>query len=95
MQNTQATADNNYYKAKWIWINNTNQRQHLARYGRCVLLYNPTCTYLDSNKANQVPIGALQNQISTAGAKNLTDNTRYANRTASVDHNEQRRKPVA
>ena len=39
-------------------------------------LYNQ---YLGTNQNNQNAIGALQNQVSSAGAKNLTDNTQYAN----------------
>lgn len=90
-----ATADEKQLlQGQMDWINNTNRSANaLQGMGDAALsnvitpqygnMYN---AYLDSNKANQNAIGALQNQISTAGAKNLTDNTRYANQlAASVD----------
>lgn len=76
------------------WINSTNQSANTLQgmgdralnnvitpeYGN---MYN---NYLGTNRGNQNAIGALQNLVSTAGAKNLTDNTRYANQlAASVD----------
>lgn len=91
----EATADEKQLlQGQMNWINNTNRSANTLQgmgdralnnvitpqYGN---MYN---AYLGSNKANQNAIGALQNQISTAGAKNLTDNTRYANQLgASVD----------
>lgn len=76
------------------WINRTNQSANtLQGMGDRALnnvvspqyqqMYN---AYLGTNKDNQNALAALQNQVSTAGAKNLTDNTRYANQLgASVD----------
>lgn len=76
------------------WINRTNQSANtLQGMGDRALnnvvspqyqqMYN---AYLGANKDNQNALAALQNQVSTAGAKNLTDNTRYANQLgASVD----------
>lgn len=76
------------------WINRTNQSANtLQGMGDKALsnvitpeyrqMYN---AYLGTNKGNQNAIGALQNQVATAGAKNLTDNTRYANQLgASVN----------
>ena len=76
------------------WINRTNQSAHaLQGMGDRALnnvvspkyqqMYN---AYLGTNKDNQNALAALQNQVSTAGAKNLTDNTRYANQLgASVN----------
>jgi hypothetical protein len=76
------------------WINRTNQSANtLQGMGDKALnnvvspqyqqMYN---AYLGTNKDNQNALAALQNQVSTAGAKNLTDNTRYANQLgASVD----------
>lgn len=76
------------------WINKTNQSANtLQGMGDKALnnvitpeyrqMYN---AYLGTNKDNQNAIGALQNQVAAAGARNLTDNTRYANQLgASVD----------
>lgn len=76
------------------WINRANQSANtLQGMGDRALnnvvspqyqqMYN---AYLGTNKDNQNALAALQNQVSTAGAKNLTDNTRYANQLgASVD----------
>ena len=76
------------------WINRTNQSANtLQGMGDKALnnvitpeyrqMYN---AYLGTNKDNQNAIGALQNQVTAAGARNLTDNTRYANQLgASVD----------
>ena len=76
------------------WINRTNQSANtLQGMGDKALnnvitpeyrqMYN---AYLGTNKENQNAIGALQNQVAAAGARNLTDNTRYANQLgASVD----------
>lgn len=76
------------------WINRTNQSANtLQGMGDRALnnvvspqyqqMYN---AYLGTNKDNQNALAALQNQVATAGAKNLTDNTRYANQLgASVD----------
>lgn len=76
------------------WINRTNQSANtLQGMGDRALnnvvspqyqqMYN---AYLGTNKDNQNALAALQNQVSTAGAKNLTDNTRYANQLgASVN----------
>ena len=76
------------------WINRTNQSANtLQGMGDKALnnvitpeyrqMYN---AYLGTNKGNQNAIGALQNQVTAAGARNLTDNTRYANQLgASVD----------
>lgn len=76
------------------WINRTNQSANtLQGMGDKALnnvitpeyrqMYN---AYLGTNKDNQNAIGALQNQVAAAGARNLTDNTRYANQLgASVD----------
>lgn len=76
------------------WINRTNQSANtLQGMGDRALnnvvspqyqqMYN---AYLGTNKDNQNALASLQNQVSTAGAKNLTDNTRYANQLgASVD----------
>lgn len=76
------------------WLNRTNQSANtLQGMGDRALnnvvapqyqqMYN---AYLGTNKDNQNALAALQNQVATAGAKNLTDNTRYANQLgASVD----------
>ena len=76
------------------WINATNQSANTLQgmgdralnnvitpeYGS---MYN---AYLGANRGNQNALAALQNQVTTAGAKNVTDNTRYANQlAASVD----------
>lgn len=91
----EATADEKQLlQGQMNWINNTNQSANTLQgmgdkalnnvitpeYGS---MYN---AYLGANRGNQNAIGALQNQVTTAGAKNLTDNTRYANQlAASVD----------
>lgn len=76
------------------WINRTNQSANtLQAMGDRALnnaitpqyqqMYNE---YLGTNKGNQNALAALQNQVATAGARNLTDNTRYANQLgASID----------
>jgi hypothetical protein len=90
-----ATADEKQLLQGQIgWINKTNQSANTLQgmgdralnnvitpeYGN---MYN---SYLGANRGNQNAIGALQNMVTTAGAKNLTDNTRYANQlAASVD----------
>lgn len=91
----EATADEKQLlQGQMNWINKTNQSANtLQGMGDRALnnvitpeyrqMYN---AYLGTNKGNQNAIGALQNQVATAGAKNLTDNTRYANQLgASVD----------
>ena len=77
------------------WINGTNQSANTlqgmgdAALGNVITpaykdMFNQ---YLGTNQNNQNAIGALQNQVSTAGAQNLTDNTKYANQlAASVDN---------
>lgn len=77
------------------WINGTNQSANTlqgmgdAALGNVITpaykdMFNQ---YLGTNQNNQNAIGALQNQVSTAGAQNLTDNTKYANQLAtSVDN---------
>lgn len=91
----EATADEKQLlQGQMNWINSTNQSANTLQgmgdralnnvitpeYGN---MYN---NYLGANRGNQNAIGALQNLVSTAGAKNLTDNTRYANQlAASVD----------
>ena len=90
-----ATADEKQLlQGQMNWINNTNRSANtLQGMGDAALnnvitpeygnMYN---SYLGANRGNQNAIGALQNQVTTAGAKNLTDNTRYANQlAASVD----------
>lgn len=90
-----ATADEKQLlQGQMNWINSTNQSANTLQgmgdralnnvitpeYGN---MYN---SYLGANRGNQNAIGALQNMVTTAGAKNLTDNTRYANQlAASVD----------
>lgn len=91
----EATADEKQLlQGQMNWINKTNQSANtLQGMGDKALnnvitpeyrqMYN---AYLGTNKGNQNAIGALQNQVATAGARNLTDNTRYANQLgASVD----------
>lgn len=91
----EATADEKQLlQGQMNWINKTNQSANtLQGMGDRALnnvitpeyrqMYN---AYLGTNKGNQNAIGALQNQVATAGARNLTDNTRYANQLgASVD----------
>lgn len=69
------------------WINRTNSSANqLQQLGDNALsgavnpqyqgMYN---NYLQQNANNQNALGALQNQVATAGARNLTDNTSYAN----------------
>lgn len=90
-----ATADEKQLlQGQMDWINNTNRSANtLQGMGDAALnnvitpeygnMYN---SYLGANRGNQNAIGALQNLVTTAGAKNLTDNTRYANQlAASVD----------
>lgn len=91
----EATADEKQLlQGQMNWINNTNRSANtLQGMGDRALnnvvspqyqqMYN---AYLGTNKDNQNALAALQNQVSTAGAKNLTDNTRYANQLgASVN----------
>lgn len=91
----EATADEKQLlQGQMNWINRTNQSANtLQGMGDRALnnvvspqyqqMYN---AYLGTNKDNQNALASLQNQVSTAGAKNLTDNTRYANQLgASVD----------
>lgn len=91
----EATADEKQLlQGQMGWINNTNRSANTLQgmgdralnnvitpeYGN---MYN---SYLGANRGNQNAIGALQNMVTTAGAKNVTDNTRYANQlAASVD----------
>jgi hypothetical protein len=91
----EATADEKQLlQGQMNWINSTNQSANTLQgmgdralnnvitpeYGS---MYN---AYLGANRGNQNAIAALQNQVTTAGAKNVTDNTRYANQlAASVD----------
>lgn len=77
------------------WINGTNQSANMLQgMGNTALgnvitpaykdMFNQ---YLGTNQNNQNAIGALQKQVSNAGAQNLTDNTKYANQlAASVDN---------
>lgn len=90
-----ATADEKQLlQGQMNWINSTNQSANTLQgmgdralnnvitpeYGN---MYN---AYLGANRGNQNALAALQNQVTTAGAKNLTDNTRYADQlAASVD----------
>ena len=73
------------------WINGTNQSANtLQGMGNAALgnvitpaykdMFNQ---YLGTNQNNQNAINALQNKISSAGAQNLTDNTKYANQLAA------------
>ena len=91
----EATADEKQLlQGQMNWINKTNQSANtLQGMGDKALnnvitpeyrqMYN---AYLGTNKGNQNALAALQNQVATAGTKNLTDNTRYANQLgASVD----------
>lgn len=91
----EATADEKQLlQGQMNWINNTNRSANtLQGMGDRALnnvvspqyqqMYN---AYLGTNKDNQNALASLQNQVATAGAKNLTDNTRYANQLgASVD----------
>lgn len=91
----EATADEKQLlQGQMNWINSTNQSANTLQgmgdkalnnvitpeYGS---MYN---AYLGANRGNQNALAALQNQVTTAGAKNVTDNTRYANQlAASVD----------
>ena len=91
----EATADEKQLlQGQMNWINNTNQSANTLQgmgdralnnvitpeYGS---MYN---AYLGANRGNQNALAALQNQVTTTGAKNATDNTRYANQlAASVD----------
>ena len=91
----EATADEKQLlQGQMNWINSTNQSANtLQGMGDRALnnvitpeYGNMYSNYLGANRGNQNAIGALQNLVSTAGAKNLTDNTRYANQlAASVD----------
>lgn len=86
--------ENQLLQGQMNWINRTNQSANtLQGMGDRALnnvvspqyqqMYN---AYLGTNKDNQNALAALQNQVATAGARNLTDNTRYANQLgASVD----------
>lgn len=92
---TASAEEKELLKGQMDWINGTNQSANtLQGMGNAALgnvitpaykdMFNQ---YLGTNQNNQNAIGALQNQISSAGAQNLTDNTKYANQlAASVDN---------
>ena len=88
---TATAEEKELLKAQMGWINGTNQSANTlqgmgdAALGNVITpaykdMFNQ---YLGTNQNNQNAIGALQNQISSAGAQNLTDNTKYANQLAS------------
>lgn len=89
------TEEKQLLQGQLDWINGTNRSANrLQGMGDAALdnvitpaykdMYNQ---YISTNQNNQNAIGALQNQVSTAGAQNLTDNTKYANQlAASVDN---------
>ena len=91
---TASVEEKELLKGQIGWINGTNQSANTlqgmgdAALGNVITpaykdMFNQ---YLGTNQNNQNAIGALQNQVSTAGAQNLTDNTKYANQlAASVD----------
>ena len=92
---TASTEEKELLKGQIGWINGTNQSANtLQGMGNAALANVITPAYKDmfnqylgTNQNNQNAIGALQNQISSAGAQNLTDNTKYANQlAASVDN---------
>jgi hypothetical protein len=92
---TASAEEKELLKGQIGWINGTNQSANTlqgmgdAALGNVITpaykdMFNQ---YLGTNQNNQNAIGALQNQVSTAGAQNLTDNTKYANQlAASVDN---------
>lgn len=92
---TASAEEKELLKGQIGWINGTNQSANTlqgmgdAALGNVITpaykdMFNQ---YLGTNQNNQNAIGALQNQVSTAGAQNLTDNTKYANQlSASVDN---------
>ena len=92
---TASAEEKELLKGQIGWINGTNQSANTlqgmgdAALGNVITpaykdMFNQ---YLSTNQNNQNAIGALQNQISSAGAQNLTDNTKYANQlAASVDN---------
>lgn len=92
---TASAEEKELLKGQIGWINGTNQSANMlqgmgdAALGNVITpaykdMFNQ---YLGTNQNNQNAIGALQNQISSAGAQNLTDNTKYANQlAASVDN---------
>lgn len=92
---TASAEEKELLKGQIGWINGTNQSANtLQGMGDAALgnVITPSYKdmfnqYLGTNQNNQNAIGALQNQVSTAGAQNLTDNTKYANQlAASVDN---------
>lgn len=92
---TASAEEKELLKGQIGWINGTNQSANtLQGMGDAALSNVITPAYKDmfnqylgTNQNNQNAIGALQNQISSAGAQNLTDNTKYANQlAASVDN---------
>lgn len=92
---TASAEEKELLKGQIGWINGTNQSANkLQGMGDAALSNVITPAYKDmfnqylgTNQNNQNAIGALQNQVSTAGAQNLTDNTKYANQlAASVDN---------
>lgn len=92
---TASAEEKELLKGQMGWINGTNQSANtLQGMGDAALSNVITPAYKDmfnqylgTNQNNQNAIGALQNQISSAGAQNLTDNTKYANQlAASVDN---------
>lgn len=88
---TASAEEKELLKGQIGWINGTNQSANtLQGMGDAALgnVITPTYKdmfnqYLGTNQNNQNAIGALQNQVSTAGAQNLTDNTKYANQLAA------------
>ena len=92
---TASAEEKELLKGQIGWINGTNQSANTlqgmgdAALGNVITpaykdMFNQ---YLGTNQNNQNAIGALQNQVLTAGAQNLTDNTKYANQlAASVDN---------
>lgn len=92
---TASAEEKELLKGQIGWINGTNQSANTlqgmgdAALGNVITpaykdMFNQ---YLGTNQNNQNAIGALQNQISSVGAQNLTDNTKYANQlAASVDN---------
>lgn len=92
---TASAEEKELLKGQIGWINGTNQSANTlqgmgdAALGNVITpaykdMFNQ---YLGTNQNNQNAIGALQKQVSNAGAQNLTDNTKYANQlAASVDN---------
>ena len=92
---TASAEEKELLKGQIGWINGTNQSANMLQGMGDAALSNVITPaykdmfnqYLGTNQNNQNAIGALQNQISSAGAQNLTDNTKYANQlAASVDN---------